>query len=388
MRPRIPLSACFSLFSILISPAFHVTSNLSLLPTNHFILLQMSPTSCALVMASTSSSSPQMTSREEDSLSQAVVEVMSLNGAHGGDDAGSQCPVVNLLTPKTYLCSQGNCKATFPSLTRLKKHQAFHSDVRPFICDNGDCLMSFKTRHHLKRHEKTHESLMNGQENESKKRKTYSCSHCDKSLKHKFDLRVHEAVHTGDKPFVCDECGASFALLGRLKGHMKRHKAYQCEKCSFVTDKWTLLQKHKVTHKIPCHLCSQTFASEKSLETHIASSHPKEKPFKCAQCSASYTRKSNLNTHIRTAHENIFFKCNFKGCEKEFAHKKSLKFHIKTQHEEKPEGKGQNVMGQKLFRRRTAYAEVVSGFEAGEKVRIEILEEDKDYRKSHEIIVS
>src|SRR5688500_11166738 len=133
----------------------------------------MSPTSYTLVMASTSSSSPlhnQMTSaEEEDSLSEVVVQVMSLSGAichvsgGGGGDAGSQCPVVNHVTPTTYLCSQIDCKATFPSLRRLKKHQVFHSDVRPFICDRADCLMSFKARHHLKRHEKTHESSINGQ---------------------------------------------------------------------------------------------------------------------------------------------------------------------------------------------------------------------------------
>jgi len=52
-------------------------------------------------------------------------------------------------------------------------------------------------------------------------KKTYVCPYqgCDKSYSAKNYLIQHERMHTGEKPFKCDNCGKSFSRVLDLKKH-------------------------------------------------------------------------------------------------------------------------------------------------------------------------
>ncbi|XP_040922273.1 zinc finger protein 436-like [Toxotes jaculatrix] len=107
-----------------------------------------------------------------------------------------------------------NCSKVFKFKSLLASHSMTHSEVRPYTCDF--CSRSFRRLSHLKRHREVVHA------NGARPAQSFVCHICGKDKKCRSQLTRHVIIHTGERPFACDLCTASFNRRGNLQQHRKR----------------------------------------------------------------------------------------------------------------------------------------------------------------------
>lgn len=71
--------------------------------------------------------------------------------------------------------------------------------------------------------------------------------HCPKTFSQSALRNDHERLHTGEKPFKCEQCDASFRIARQLKIHKREHsgeKPYCCEICGERFVDYVILKNH------------------------------------------------------------------------------------------------------------------------------------------------
>jgi len=143
-----------------------------------------------------------------------------------------------------------------------------------------------------------------------------------------------KAYGTGEKPFTCKVCHASFSRMKLLSAHKRTHQEeslYKCEVCdrSFRSD--TARREHNRLHTgerpYKCGVCDKSFARYQSVVVHCRM-HTGEKPYKCRICDKSFAMSCNRNEHSRVHTGEKPYKC--KVCDKAFSYKQHVKRHSRV----------------------------------------------------------
>eukprot|EP00088_Acartia_fossae_P047302 TRINITY_DN5128_c1_g1_i3.p1 TRINITY_DN5128_c1_g1~~TRINITY_DN5128_c1_g1_i3.p1 ORF type:complete len:552 (+),score=61.77 TRINITY_DN5128_c1_g1_i3:30-1685(+) len=221
---------------------------------------------------------------------------------------------------KPYLCTV--CGQAFHMQKTMESHcETEHPDAT-FKCEL--CEKIFKTRKRLRYHlHITHTE------------KPKICPHCGKKYKTKKDFEIHIEQHATEKPFSCDVCSKPFAGERALNYHKRTHtkdKSLQtCKTCGKSVI--NLVDHNYIVHsdekRYKCDQCGAAYKRMELLKFHM-NTHTGERPYKCDKCEKSYNRPVTLKNHLLTHNSDVTFQCEV--CSRTFSFRSALKRHLRRVH--------------------------------------------------------
>ena len=108
-------------------------------------------------------------------------------------------------------------------------------------------------------------------------KKIHACSYCSKIFPSSSHVKVHERMHTKEKPFPCSYCSKQFVTKQRMQEH-----------------EWI----HTKEKPFSCSNCPKKFTSKQHMTKHERR-HTNDKPFSCSNCPKTFARKEDMTMHER-----------------------------------------------------------------------------------------
>ncbi|XP_076628253.1 Zn finger homeodomain 1 [Colletes latitarsis] len=135
-------------------------------------------------------------------------------GGEGGStkQGGERCPQCGILCRDVHIL-QLHLEDTHKTTYAIDKND-LNAQFPQVSCKV--CSKTFANVYRLQRHMISHD--------ESAVLRKFKCPHCEKAFKFKHHLKEHLRIHSGEKPFQCNNCGKRFSHSGSYSSHMTSKK--------------------------------------------------------------------------------------------------------------------------------------------------------------------
>uniref|UniRef100_A0A182W185 Protein krueppel n=1 Tax=Anopheles minimus TaxID=112268 RepID=A0A182W185_9DIPT len=198
---------------------------------------------------------------------------------------------------KKYSCN--NCVAIYSSRSALLSHfKSKHLGKRTYVCDV--CQKAFYTSNTLISHRLTHGE------------KKFQCNTCSKMFLRRWDLLIHQKMHSTERPYGCNICEMRFKTVAHLRAHQLVHTGERTKKCRICgkgfrtySDRRVHELQHENIHPFKCNQCDKKYGRNYKLQIHMRKVHTGERPFECNDCSKRFFQRFELKAHRRVEHGEV-----------------------------------------------------------------------------------
>ena len=173
----------------------------------------------------------------------------------------------------------------------IRHLQHYHlNEYENFLKENSNNVISVEKQLSPSQNTVTEEKKRRGAKPKTKETDPAdrTCPDCGKSFSGRAAMRFHRrVVHSGIRPFKCEECGMTFARGDSFKGHThSKTRSFLCTICGKTFGRKNIRDQHERAHKgdrrYNCNYCNRKFMTNQQRMNHERV-HTGEKPYQVIQ---------------------------------------------------------------------------------------------------------